>query len=92
MRNTGDRFGEETVQMYIHDRLGSVTRPVRQLKGFEQIALQPGESRTVSFVIDPETISFWRRDMSYGPEAGEFDVYIGHASNDTKAASFSYED
>ena len=91
VRNTGERFGEETVQMYIHDRLGSVTRPVRQLKGFEQIALQPGEARTVSFVIDPETISFWRRDMSYGPEAGEFDLYIGHASNDTKAASFTYE-
>ena len=92
VRNTGDRFGEETVQMYIHDRLGSVTRPVRQLKGFEQISLQPGEARTVSFTIDPETISFWRRDMTYGPEAGEFDIYIGHASNDTKAAAFSYED
>ena len=92
VRNTGDRAGVETVQMYIHDRLASVTRPVRQLKGFEQISLQPGEARTVSFTIDPETISFWRRDMSYGPEAGEFDVYIGHASNDTKAASFSYED
>ena len=92
VRNTGDRAGVETVQMYIHDRLASVTRPVRQLGGFERVELQPGESRIVSFTVSPETISFWRRDMTFGPEAGEFDIYIGHASNDTKAASFNYED
>lgn len=86
------RAGVETVQMYIHDVLGSVTRPVKQLKGFERVPLEPGESRVVSFEITPETLSFWRKDMTYGPEAGAFEVLIGHASNDTKTASFSYED
>ncbi len=90
--NTGKRDGVETVQMYIRDLVGSVTRPVKQLKGFERVNLQAGESKTVSFTITPETLSFWRKDMSFGPESGKFDIFIGHASNDVKSAKFTYNE
>lgn len=89
--NTGSREGIETVQLYVRDLVGSVTRPVRQLKGFQRVSLAPGESRSVSFTIDRETLSFWRRDMSWGPEAGEFKLFIGAASDTCNEASFSYE-
>ena len=89
--NTGDREGTEVVQMYIRDLVGSVTRPVRQLKGFERITLKPGESREVEFTIGKETISFYRQDMTWGPEAGDFNIFIGGASNCTKNASLKYE-
>lgn len=90
--NTGKRDGIETVQMYIRDLVGSVTRPVKQLKGFERVRLQAGESKTVSFTITPETLAFWRKDMSFGPESGDFNVFIGHASNDVKSAKFTYNE
>ncbi len=80
--NTGKVAGAEVAQLYIRDLVGSVTRPLKQLKGFEKIWLEAGESKTVSFVIDEETISFYRQDMSYGPEAGDFHVFVGSSSND----------
>jgi beta-glucosidase len=92
LTNTGDREGEETVQLYIRDLVGSVTRPVKQLKGFRKVNLGPGESKEVSFSIDKETLSFYRADMSFGPESGEFKVFIGGASDNVKEASFSYEE
>ena len=91
VKNTGDREGTETVQMYIRDLVGSVTRPVKQLKGFERVTLAPGESRTVSFNINPETLSFYRQDMTWGPEPGSFKVFIGGASDKVKEAEFGYE-
>ena len=91
VQNNGDREGTETVQMYIRDLVGSVTRPVRQLKGFERVTLGPGESAEVSFMIDAATISFYRQDMTWGPEAGDFKIFIGGSSDDVKDASFSYE-
>ncbi|MBQ9462487.1 MAG: glycoside hydrolase family 3 C-terminal domain-containing protein [Bacteroidales bacterium] len=90
--NSGGRAGSETVQLYIRDLVGSVTRPVKQLKGFKKIYLEPGQSQTVSFTIDAETLSFYRRDMSYGPESGDFKVFIGGASDDVREASFRYEE
>ncbi len=89
--NTGSVAGTETVQLYIRDLVGSVTRPVKQLKGFERITLQPGECREVSFTIDKEMISFYRQDMTWGPEPGDFKVFIGGASDNVKEASFGYE-
>ncbi|MBO5596385.1 MAG: glycoside hydrolase family 3 C-terminal domain-containing protein [Bacteroidales bacterium] len=89
--NTGSREGTETVQMYIRDLVGSVTRPVKQLKGFRRIRLSPGESRTVEFTLDKETLSFWRQDMTWGAESGDFQIFIGGASNETQNASFVYE-
>lgn len=89
--NTGAVDGTETVQLYIRDLVGSVTRPVKQLKGFEQVSLKPGESREVSFTITPEMLSFYRQDMSWGPESGDFHLFIGGASDDVQKAEFSYE-
>ncbi len=90
--NTGARPGTETVQMYIRDLVGSVTRPVRQLKGFERVSLAPGESRQVSFEITPELISFWRRDLTFGPEAGDFQLFIGADAACNDPVTFSYTD
>ncbi|NMH61488.1 beta-glucosidase BglX [Alteromonas ponticola] len=87
--NTGDYDGEEVVQLYIRDRVGSVTRPVKELKGFEKIMLAKGESRQVEFEIRPEQLAFHGADMSYGYESGEFDVYIGSSSTDVKQSSFT---
>ena len=89
--NTGSVEGTETVQLYIRDLVGSVTRPVRQLKGFERVTLKPGESKEVTFTIDKEMLSFYRQDMTWGPEPGDFKVFIGGASDNTKEASFRYE-
>lgn len=75
--NTGKVAGDEVVQLYLRDMVGSVSRPVKQLKGFEKISLKPGESRTVSFEIDEEMLRFWRADMTYGSEKGEFIVMVG---------------
>ena len=78
--NTGDVAGEEVVQLYVRDLVGSVTRPVQELKGFEKIALQPGESRTVSFTLKPADLAFTRGDMSHGWEPGEFRLWIAPSS------------
>jgi len=88
--NTGSRAGVETVQMYIRDLVGSVTRPVKQLKGFEKVSLAPGESKEVTFTIDRQTLSFWRQDMTWGPEAGAFKVFVGGSSDQVKEAGFEY--
>ncbi|MBR5043451.1 MAG: glycoside hydrolase family 3 C-terminal domain-containing protein, partial [Bacteroidales bacterium] len=92
LTNTGTCEGTETVQLYIRDLVGSVTRPVKQLKGFKRVTLAPGESAEVSFSIDAEALSFYRADMSYGPESGDFKVFIGGSSDNVKEASFSYEE
>lgn len=88
--NIGDRQGEEVVQLYIRDLVGSVTRPVRQLKGFEKIALEPGETKTVSFDIDANLISFYRKDMSFGPEPGRFHAFVGGSSDVADKVEFEY--
>lgn len=78
--NTGARAGEEVVQLYVRDLVGSVTRPVQELKGFEKIALAPGQSQTVSFTIRPEDLAFTRADMSHGWEPGRFRLWIAPSS------------
>ncbi|MCT2559592.1 beta-glucosidase BglX [Tsuneonella sp. YG55] len=78
--NTGTRAGEEVVQLYVQDMVGSVTRPVQELKGFEKIALAPGESRTVQFTVRPEDLAFTRADMSFGWEPGEYRLWIAPSS------------
>ncbi|RJX69227.1 beta-glucosidase BglX [Tsuneonella suprasediminis] len=78
--NTGKRAGEEVVQLYVRDLVGSVTRPVQELKGFEKIMLKPGESRNVSFTLRPADLAFTRADMSHGWEPGEFQLWIAPSS------------
>jgi len=86
--NTGDRDGEEVVQCYVRDLVGSVTRPVKELKGFEKIALKVGESKVVTFIITPGMLAFHRLDMSYGTEPGDYKLFIGGNSRDVKETEF----
>lgn len=87
--NTGNRAGTAVAQLYIHDRLASVSRPVRELKGFQRVELAAGESRTVSFALKPGDLAFSRLDGSWGTEAGTYDVYIGGDSTATAATRFT---
>ena len=75
--HTGGRAGYEVVQLYIRDVTGSVVRPIRELKGFEKIWLEPGERRRVAFEISEEMLRFYRRDMTWGSEPGIFEVMVG---------------
>jgi len=87
--NTGDYAGEEVVQLYVQDLVGSVTRPVMELKRFEKIHLEKGESREVQFELGVADLAFYRHDMSYGAEPGDFKLYIGTASDDVAEARFT---
>lgn len=80
--NAGDREGSEVVQMYIRDLVSSVTRPVKELKGFEKVWLKPGESTTVAIDIKPESLAFYDINMEYTVEPGEFEVMVGSSSRD----------
>ncbi|MBG7611223.1 beta-glucosidase BglX [Polaribacter sp. BAL334] len=89
LKNTGNYTGKEVVQMYIQDLVGSTTRPVRELKGFEMVTLKPGESKEVSFTIDKETIQYYTVNNKWEAEPGDFKVYIGGSSNASLSASFN---
>lgn len=88
--NTGKRAGEEVVQLYVQDLVGSVTRPVQQLKGFEKIRLEPGESRIVTFELHPEDLAFTRADMTHGWEPGEFRLWIAPSSGAQASTPVSF--
>jgi beta-glucosidase len=87
--NTGQYAGEEVVQLYVRDLVGSVTRPVRQLAAFQKIHLEKGESREVAFMLGEADLAFYRHDMSWGAEPGEFRLYIGTSSRDVSEAGFT---
>jgi beta-glucosidase len=86
--NSGEVGGEEVVQLYTRDLVGSVTRPVKELKGFTRIFLEPGEERAVEFRLRPADLAFHRQDMSYGAEAGDFHVFVGGNPDQLLAAEF----
>ncbi len=88
VKNTGKVMGKEVVQMYIQDVKASVSRPLKELKGFEKVSLAPGESRVVSFEISTDALKFWNQQMEYGAESGEFKVFIGGDSTTKNSASF----
>lgn len=88
--NTGDRAGDEVVQFYIRDMEGSVARPVKELKHFERISLQPGESRNVSFRITPEDLKFYNYNLDFVAEPGDFEVMAGPDSSRVKSLKFTY--
>ena len=89
--NTGKRAGREVVQLYIRDLVGSVTRPVRELKAFQLVDLAAGARKTVQFSLTAEDLSFYRRDMSWGMEPGTFDIFIGNDSQATQRVSVVIE-
>ncbi|WP_254640083.1 beta-glucosidase BglX [Chitinophaga sp. GbtcB8] len=87
--NTGSYDGEEVVQLYIRDKVGSVTRPVKELKGFKKIFLKKGESQTVTFAISVEDLKFYDKDMRWTYEPGAFTVFVGANSRDAQGVDFT---
>lgn len=92
VKNTGNRSGIETVQLYVQDLYGSTVRPVRELKGFEQVQLSSGESKNVTFVLKEEDLSFFTAKQVEEAEIGEFKVYVGGNCVETLEASFTLVD
>ncbi|AIL47119.1 beta-glucosidase BglX [Elizabethkingia anophelis] len=90
LTNNGKYDGNEVVQLYIRDMVGSVTRPVKELKGFQKVFLKAGESKKVSFTITPEDLKFYNSELKYDWEAGEFDIMIGTNSHDVKHAKINW--
>jgi len=80
--NTGSRRGTEVLQMYIRDLVSSVTRPIKELKGFRKVSLEPGETQTVEFEITPESLAFFDVKMKYTVEPGDFEIMVGTSSRD----------
>lgn len=91
VKNIGAVKGKETVQMYIQDVVGSVVRPVKELKGFKKIELEPNESIEVEFVISENDLRFFTKDLKFEAEKGKFKLFIGRSSSDVKETSFEYE-
>jgi beta-glucosidase len=89
VKNTGKVPGKETVQLYLQDVVGSVTRPVKELKGFQKISLEPGESKQVVFNITEENLKFYDYELKWRSEPGEFRAYVGGNSRDVKEATFT---
>lgn len=89
--NTGNKDGSEVVQLYIRDMVGSITRPVKELKGFQKIELKAGETKTVSFDITVNDLKFYNYDLKYAAEPGDFKIFIGANSRDVKEADFKLQ-
>jgi beta-glucosidase len=92
VKNTGNYDGEEVVQLYIQDLVGSVTRPVKELKGYQKVALKKGESKTLTFNISVEDLKFYNNDLKYIYEPGDFKVFVGTNSRDVQEAGFRLEE
>jgi len=88
--NAGSKDGKEVVQLYIRDVVGSITRPVKELKGFQKIFLKAGESKTVSFTITPNDLKFYNSNLKYDWEPGEFIIMVGGNSRDVKSAKVNW--
>ena len=91
VRNAGEYDGEEVVQLYIRDLVGSVVRPVKELKGFQKVFLKKGEAKEIRFSITSDDLRFYNEKIQYVFEPGDFDVFIGTNSRDTKKASFKLQ-
>ncbi|WP_240612961.1 beta-glucosidase BglX [Chitinophaga parva] len=87
--NSGSYDGEEVAQLYLRDLVGSVTRPVKELKGFQKVMLRKGESKTLHFNITPEDLKFYDKDMKWTSEPGDFTVFVGGNSRDVSSADFT---
>jgi len=89
LSNTGKYDGKEVVQLYIRDLVGSITRPVKELKGFQKVSLKAGESKTISFNISENDLKFYNSELKFVAEPGDFQVFIGTNSRDVKEAAFT---
>jgi beta-glucosidase len=90
VRNSGKYPGQEVVQLYIRDRVGSVSRPVKELKAFRKISLAPGAEEKVTFVITPEDLKFYDNNLKYDWEAGAFDIMTGGNSRDVQTVTVNW--
>ena len=88
VKNSGPVAGEEVVQLYVRDMIGSVTRPILELEGFQKIMLDSGESQTIHFTLSAEELRFWDQDMQFSWEPGDFKVFVGPNSVDLLEADF----
>jgi beta-glucosidase len=89
VRNTGSVAGDEVVQLYVRDLASSITRPVKELKGFRRVSLQPGASTTVQFKLGKQAFAFWNEDMKYAVEPGEFAIMAGANSAELKTVTLT---
>ncbi|HZF17852.1 MAG TPA: glycoside hydrolase family 3 N-terminal domain-containing protein [Steroidobacteraceae bacterium] len=89
VRNTGMVAGDEVVQLYIRDVVSSVTRPVKELRGFQRVTLAPGESKQLAFTIGPDALALWDKDMKHVVEPGEFKIMVGPNSMDLKTVALT---
>jgi beta-glucosidase len=87
VRNTGKVFGDEVVQLYVHDVVSSVTRPVKELKGFKRVSLAPGAQTSIEFTLSREAFALWDKNMKRVVEPGEFTIFAGPNSADLKSAT-----
>jgi beta-glucosidase len=76
--------GTETIQLYIRDRVASLSRPMKQLKDFQQVNLKPNETKTISFTVDREKLSFYNEQLKWVAEPGDFDIMIGASARDIR--------
>ena len=90
VKNTGAVAGKEVVQLYIRDVVGSITRPIQELKGFNKIELAAGESKTVSFEVTPALLKFYNSDLKFDWEAGEFEIMVGPNSKEVKKVKVNW--
>ncbi len=89
VKNTGKRSGDKVVQLYIHQKAGSASRPVRELKGFERVALSPGETRTVNFKLSNKELEYWSAsERKWVLETETFDVWVGSDSTAEMHSTF----
>jgi beta-glucosidase len=87
--NTGSKQGDEVVQLYIHDPVASISQPVRRLRGFERVTLNPGQSQTVTFTLDKSDFGFYDNRGRFVVEPGRIDVYAGSSSTAELTRSFT---
>ena len=90
VKNTGKVTGKEVVQLYIRDMVGSITRPVKELKGFDKIELAPGQSKKVVFELTPASLKFYNNDLKYDWESGDFQIMVGPNAKDVKVANVNW--
>jgi beta-glucosidase len=90
VKNTGAVTGKEVVQLYIRDVVGSITRPVQELKGFNKIELAAGESKNISFEVTPELLKFYNGNLKFDWEAGEFEIMVGPNSKEVKKVKINW--
>lgn len=91
LTNTGNYDGSEVAQLYVRDMVGSITRPVKELKGFQKVFLKAGESRILNFTITPKDLAFYNSDLQFKAEPGDFKVFVGTNSTDVIESSFTLE-